>query len=178
MMVGADTPRTIAAVPRIGDHWIPSPRNSVSFIERVLPDYVRALEEVGRGFVGIPLLRISHVCDDEAAGREALGVSFRLMAEMQAGWDQPGERSAGSSFEELKRERLCFGTPEQVAAALIELNARVHAEFVFLNVYLPGMAPGHALEMVTRLGEEVLPVVRRELGTGSLFDGDEAAVSR
>jgi hypothetical protein len=39
----------------------------------------------------------------------------------------------------------------------------------FLSCSLPGMEPEASLEMVSALGETVLPVVREEVGTTSLF---------
>jgi alkanesulfonate monooxygenase SsuD/methylene tetrahydromethanopterin reductase-like flavin-dependent oxidoreductase (luciferase family) len=73
------------------------------------------------------------------------------------------------TFEQVTEERILLGTPEQIAERLVRLNREFGVEFAFLHVYTPGMDPESALEMVTRLGEETLPLVRKEVGRGSLF---------
>ena len=92
------------------------------------------------------------------------------MFQIQSRWGQPGERSK-MTFEQVKEERILIGSPEQMAERLIELNREFGVEFAFLHVYTPGMDPDAALDMVTRLGEETLPIVRREVGRTSLFAG-------
>ena len=93
------------------------------------------------------------------------------MAAIQASWGQPGERSR-PSFDEIRREKqIILGSGEQIAESLVELNRELGVECVFLTCYLPGMDPEASLEMVSALGEETLPLVRREVGTASiLFD--------
>jgi alkanesulfonate monooxygenase SsuD/methylene tetrahydromethanopterin reductase-like flavin-dependent oxidoreductase (luciferase family) len=169
ILIGADTATTVARIPTIGgDHWIASPRNSLSFMREVLPDYKRALEEAGRPFVGIPMMRTAYVADDEREAQVVLEGAFKRMFQIQSRWGQPGERST-MNFEQVKEERILLGTPEQIAERLVRLNREFGVEFAFLHVYIPGMDPESALEMVTRLGEETLPLVRKEVGTGSLF---------
>jgi alkanesulfonate monooxygenase SsuD/methylene tetrahydromethanopterin reductase-like flavin-dependent oxidoreductase (luciferase family) len=169
ILIGADTAATVARIPKIGgDHWIASPRNSLSFMREILPDYKRALEEAGRSFVGIPMMRTVYVTDDEREARVVLEGAFKRMFQIQSRWGQPGERST-MTFEQVKEERILLGTPEQIAERLVRLNREFGVEFAFLHVYTPGMDPESALEMVTRLGEETLPLVRKEVGRGSLF---------
>jgi alkanesulfonate monooxygenase SsuD/methylene tetrahydromethanopterin reductase-like flavin-dependent oxidoreductase (luciferase family) len=169
IMIGADTLETIGRIPAIGgDHWISSPRNSLSFLREALPVYQRALEEAGRPFVGLPIMRTAYVGEDEREAQAVLERSFQRMFQIQSRWGQPGERS-NLSFEQVKQERILLGSPEQVAAGLIALNRELGVEFAFLHVYTPGMDPQAALDMVSRLGEETLPLVRREVGRGSLF---------
>jgi alkanesulfonate monooxygenase SsuD/methylene tetrahydromethanopterin reductase-like flavin-dependent oxidoreductase (luciferase family) len=171
IMVGADTVEAIARIPAIGgDHWISSPRNSLSFLRETLPAYKRALEEAGRAFVGLPIMRTAFVGEDEREAQAVLEKSFERMFQIQSRWGQPGERS-NLSFEQLKQEKILLGGPEQVAAGLIGLHREFGVEFAFLHVYTPGMDPQAALDMVSRLGEETLPLVRREVGRTSLFGG-------
>ncbi len=170
ILIGADTVETIASIPALGgDHWIANPRNSVTFIRSALPAYREALGAVGRDFTGIPLLRNVYVANDENAGLRALGQALQRMAAIQATWGQPGER-ARPSIDEVRREKqIMLGNAEQIAESLVELNQDVSAELVFMTCYLPTMDPEASLEMVSELGEVTLPLVRRELGTASLF---------
>jgi alkanesulfonate monooxygenase SsuD/methylene tetrahydromethanopterin reductase-like flavin-dependent oxidoreductase (luciferase family) len=170
ILIGADTAETVARIPAIGgDHWIASPRTSLSFLREVLPTYKRALGEAGREFRGLPMMRTAYVGDDEREAQRVLEASFARMFQIQSRWGQPGERS-NMSFEQVKAERVLLGSPDQVAEGLINLNTEFGVEFAFLHVYTPGMDPQAALDMVSRLGEETLPAVRRAVGRGSLFD--------
>jgi alkanesulfonate monooxygenase SsuD/methylene tetrahydromethanopterin reductase-like flavin-dependent oxidoreductase (luciferase family) len=170
ILAGADTKATLSRLPASGaDYWLPSPRNSVSYLRSVLPTYQRALEEAGRTYDGMPIMRMAYVTDDARAGQDVLENAFRRMGHIQRGWAQPGEQTA-FTFEELKKEKILFGTPEEVADGLIALNRTLGAEFAFLHVYTPGMDPEASLDMVCRIGDEVLPIVRAAVGTRSLFE--------
>jgi alkanesulfonate monooxygenase SsuD/methylene tetrahydromethanopterin reductase-like flavin-dependent oxidoreductase (luciferase family) len=175
IVIGADTPANIARIPSIGgDHWIVSPRNTLSFVRRVLPDYKRALSEAGREFAGLPMMRTAYITDDEAEAQSTLERVFKNMAQIQSRWGQPGERST-LSFEQIKEERILLGSPEQVAERLIALHRELGVQCVFLHVYTPGMDPAAALAMVDRLGTETLPLVREAVGETSLFWGSDGS---
>jgi len=170
IVVGADSIAVIGRIPSLGgDYWLPSPRASVTFMRSALPVYRQAVASAGREFTGIPLMRNVYVADDEEAARQVLGRAVQRMAAIQAKWGQPGERSR-PSFDEIRREKqILLGTPEQVAESLVELHRELGVECVFLSCYLPGMDHEAALDMVSRLGEETLPLVRKAIGTTSLF---------
>jgi alkanesulfonate monooxygenase SsuD/methylene tetrahydromethanopterin reductase-like flavin-dependent oxidoreductase (luciferase family) len=169
ILVAADKVRTAARVPKIGgDHWIASARHSGSFLREALPEYKRSLQEMGREFTGLPMTRDICVAKDERAARAVVQRSYERMLHMQSGWGQPGERY-DVPFEQLQADRIILGSPEQAAEGLVKLNREFGAQFTFFRVYTPGMDPQTALDMVTQIGEEVLPLVRREVGRTSLF---------
>jgi hypothetical protein len=87
---------------------------------------------------------------------------------MQSGWGQPGERY-DVPFEDLARDRMILGSPEQAIEELIAIHREFGAEMVLFRLYTPGMDQTRALEMTEQLAQEVFPVVRREVGTRSLF---------
>ena len=171
ILIGADGIEAIRRIPALGgDFWLPAPRSGVTFIRGALSEYRAALSEAGREFTGIPLMRNVFVSDDEEAAKQALGRAVQRMAAIQAKWGQPGER-ARQSFDEIRAEKqIILGNPEQIAESLVELHRELSVGCVFLSCYLPGMDHEEALDMVSRLGEETLPLVRREVGTTSLFD--------
>jgi alkanesulfonate monooxygenase SsuD/methylene tetrahydromethanopterin reductase-like flavin-dependent oxidoreductase (luciferase family) len=169
IVIGADAPANIARIPAIGgDHWIVSPRNSLSFVREVLPSYKRALDEAGREFAGLPMMRTAYVTNDELEAKSTLDGVFRRMAQIQSRWGQPGERST-MTFEQLKEERILLGNPEKIAERLIAMHREFGVQCVFLHVYTPGMDPLASLDMVDRLGAETLPLVRDAVGRDSLF---------
>ena len=170
ILIGADSIESIIRIPSLGgDHWIPSPRNGVTFIRNALPAYKEAVSKAGRTFAGIPLMRNVYVSTDEEAARATLVQGVQRMAAIQARWGQPGERSRASFDEIIREKQIILGSAEQVAETLIELHREASVECVFLSCYIPGMDPEAALEMVSSLGEGTLPLVRREVGTKSLF---------
>jgi alkanesulfonate monooxygenase SsuD/methylene tetrahydromethanopterin reductase-like flavin-dependent oxidoreductase (luciferase family) len=170
ILIGADTVESIIRIPSLGgDHWLPSPRNGVTFIRNALPAYQEALSRAGRRFAGIPLMRNVYVSNDEEAARAVLSQAMTRMAAIQAKWGQPGERSR-PSFDEVKREKqIILGSAEQVAESFIELHRDTGVECAFLHCYTPGMDPEASLDMVGCLGEITLPLIRKEVGTKSLF---------
>ncbi len=171
IVVGADTQASILRIPSIGgDHWIASPRNSLSFVREILPAYKEALDRSGREFVGLPMMRTAFATENEREARDTLETAFKRMGQIQSRWGQPGERST-MTFEQVKEERILLGNPEQIAHRLIALNRELGVECAFLHVYTPGMDPNAALDMVERLGSETLPIVRDAVGRGSLFWG-------
>lgn len=169
ILVAADKLHTIERIPRLGaDHWLPSARHSLSFLREALPIYKRTVEETGRPFLGIPLQRDLCIGRDRKEAYLLVESSYERMLHMQSGWGQPGERY-DVPFEELQRDRVILGSPEEAAEQLIALNKEFSAEFVLFRIYTPGMEPSLALEMIEQVGKEVLPLVRSEVGSASLF---------
>ncbi len=170
ILIGADKAEAITRIPSIGgDHWLPSPRNSVTFIKSALPAYAAAVRLAGRTFAGIPIMRSVYVSSDEEAAKAVLVNASQRMAAIQGRWGQPGERR-GPSFDDLKREKqIILGSTEQIAESFVDLHRDVSVGCVFLQCYAPGMDPEASLDMVTQLGEETLPLARKEVGSDSLF---------
>lgn len=169
ILVAADKLKTVARVPRIGgDHWLPSPRHTKAFLREALDVYRAALEKEGRPFRGIPLQRDICVARSEREAEDLMRTSYEAMLTMQHRWGQPGERY-DLPFDELKKDRVILGDPAQVAEEIVDLHNEFHAEFLSFRAYTPGMDPERALDVVRLIGEDVLPLVRSEVGTGSLF---------
>lgn len=170
ILIGADKVEAISRIPSIGgDHWLPSPRNSVTFIKTALPAYERAVQQAGRTFTGIPIMRTVYASTDEEAAKGVLLNAAQRMAAIQAKWGQPGERR-GPSFDDLRREKqIILGSSEQIAESFVELHRDLSVRCIFLQCYAPGMDPEASLDMVAQLGEETLPLVRKEVGTDCLF---------
>lgn len=169
ILLAADTLRTVPLVPqRGGDHWLPSPRHSKTFIRKALPLYMEALERAGKSFTGLPMGRDIVVA---ASRREAEGLveeSFTNYLHFQHKWGQPGERY-DLDFDALKTDRMIVGTSEDAIAEIVRLHEEFKVEFVTFRTYTPGMDPERALDVIRQLGEEVLPAVRRQTGGTSLF---------
>jgi alkanesulfonate monooxygenase SsuD/methylene tetrahydromethanopterin reductase-like flavin-dependent oxidoreductase (luciferase family) len=170
ILIAGDGVKAIGLIPeRGGDFWYPSSRASTVFLREKLPYFKEGLERLGKPFRGIPLIRDICVAGSRAEAEDIMreGISQYLTRQMHAG--QPGEDLV-LSFDELKKDRLIFGSSEEAAEELIALNREFGARFINMRVFLPGMDRERVLDVIRQLGEEVLPLVRGELGTASLFD--------
>ena len=57
------------------------------------------------------------------------------------------------------------GDPDggHIAGALADVLSRTGADALNLRIHVPGVDPAAALEQIARLGDDVLPVLRKEL---------------
>jgi alkanesulfonate monooxygenase SsuD/methylene tetrahydromethanopterin reductase-like flavin-dependent oxidoreductase (luciferase family) len=169
IIFAADKINSVARIPdRGGDHWIPSARHSKGFLREAMPVYRDALARAGKPFTGLPLIRDIAVAENRRAAEALVRESITDYLHRQSGWGQPGE-AYDVSFDELKQDRLILGTVEEAAAELIALHEEFAAKFVTFRIYTPGMDTERALDVVRQIGTEVLPLVRREVGTASMF---------
>ncbi len=157
--IGADTVKSVARVPDIGDAWVASGRHTRTFIRNALPGYRRRLEECGRPFGGVPMFREMHVAAESGRAEEEMKEAFRAMYQSYARWGQPGERY-DLEFDELRDERILVGSPVEVAERVIEYRDEFDVPFMWFRLYYPGMDPELALETIRMFGEQVIPLCR------------------
>jgi alkanesulfonate monooxygenase SsuD/methylene tetrahydromethanopterin reductase-like flavin-dependent oxidoreductase (luciferase family) len=140
ILVGADQMVSVSQAAETGDHWVVSPRHSKIFLRKALPVYKAALERLGRPFQGLPMIRELCVARRAEEAEERIKLAFEDMYHLYHRWGQPGERY-DLGFEELKRERLVVGNPEEVVEQIMSYHEEFGAEFMF--------------------GEEVIPEIKR-----------------
>jgi alkanesulfonate monooxygenase SsuD/methylene tetrahydromethanopterin reductase-like flavin-dependent oxidoreductase (luciferase family) len=158
--IGADTVESVARVPDIGDAWLSSPRHTRTFIREALPGYRRRLDELGRPFGGVPMVREMHLARDSQRAEEEMREPLGAMYASYARWGQPGERY-DLDFDELKTERVLVGSPHEVAERVIEYRDEFDVPFMLFRLYYPGMDPERALETIRIFGQEVIPLCRQ-----------------
>jgi alkanesulfonate monooxygenase SsuD/methylene tetrahydromethanopterin reductase-like flavin-dependent oxidoreductase (luciferase family) len=177
ILIAADGARAISRIAeRGGDFWYPSSRASTAFLREQMPAYIEGLGRAGKAYNGIPLIRDVSVGSTREEAESIMRDGITEYLRRQSGWGQPGE-SYLVDFDELKKDRLIFGSSQEVAEEFVALHREFGTNFLNLRVYLPGMDRERVLDVVRQLGEEVLPLVRREVGTGSMFGshrGDHA----
>jgi alkanesulfonate monooxygenase SsuD/methylene tetrahydromethanopterin reductase-like flavin-dependent oxidoreductase (luciferase family) len=170
IMIAADTTRTVANVARLGGHWQVSGRHSLSFIDEMLTVYKKALADEGREYSGVPMGR------ELAVGPPDLveGILRKYNAPYYEEYlrrQQPGEDYTSTSWREDFGNRVIHGSSEEVAEQIIDTHRRTGCEFMFFRVSWPDMPLEITLEMVTRLGLEVIPIVKAAVGDGcKLFE--------
>jgi alkanesulfonate monooxygenase SsuD/methylene tetrahydromethanopterin reductase-like flavin-dependent oxidoreductase (luciferase family) len=167
ILIGADTVQTVARVPEVGDHWIASRRHSRTFLRQAVPAYKAALADQGRPFKGLFLFRDLCMAESATQAEARIKDAYERMYQLYRQWGQPGE-TYGSDFDELKRERLIVGSPEEVADQVLGYHRELGAEFMWFTVYWPGMDPSWSLETIQLFGERVIPAVKRAAPGGLL----------
>jgi alkanesulfonate monooxygenase SsuD/methylene tetrahydromethanopterin reductase-like flavin-dependent oxidoreductase (luciferase family) len=164
VFMAADTVKSVARVPeRGGDFWLVSPRHSRTFLKEAIPVYKAALEVRGERFRGVPMARDLWIADDRARAEAVVRRPFEGYYHKYTRWGQPGERY-DLSFDELKRDRMILGSPDEVTHEILSYHREFGVEFMWFRVYWPGMPLERSLEVIRRLGREVLPEVRKATG--------------
>ncbi len=160
IFVGADTLKSVPRVPEVGDHWIVSRRHSKSFLRQAVPVYRSALEAKGKEFKGLFMFRDLCVAGSTREAEERIQEAYERMYQVYHRWGQPGERY-DQDFDELKRERLIVGTPDEVYEQVMAYHQEFGVDFMSFTVYWPGMNPQWTLETIQLFGEKVIPQVKR-----------------
>ena len=160
ILVGADTVRSVARVPEVGDHWIASRRHTKGFLREALPVYKESLEHQGKEFKGLFIFRDLCIASSSREAENRIKEAYERMYQLYQRWGQPGERY-DQSFEELKQERLIVGSPDEVIEQVMAYHQEFGAEFMWFTVYWPGMEPQWTLETIQAFGEQVIPVVKQ-----------------
>jgi alkanesulfonate monooxygenase SsuD/methylene tetrahydromethanopterin reductase-like flavin-dependent oxidoreductase (luciferase family) len=167
ILVGADTLPSVAKTPEIGEHWIASRRHSKTFLRQAVPVYKAALEQQGRTFTGLLLFRDLCMAESAAEAEARIKDAYERMYQLYRQWGQPGEQYE-AGFDELKRERLIVGGPDDVADQVLAYHREFGAEFMWFTVYWPGMDPRLSLETIRLFGERVIPALKRATPSSSL----------
>ncbi len=68
------------------------------------------------------------------------------------------------TYDFVRPRALFFGSPDQVAAQIIELAEETSIDHLMFKCGWPGLAHEHTMRCLDRLSKEVLPIVRAKLG--------------
>ena len=160
IFVGADILQTVARVPEVGDHWIASRRHTKSFLREAVPVYKEALDRRGKEDKGLFMFRDLCVADSTQEAEERVQEAYERMYQVYTRWGQPGERY-DLGFDDLKKERLIVGNPDEVVEQVMEYHREFGVEFMNFTVHWPGMDPNVTLETIRQFGERVIPEIKR-----------------
>jgi alkanesulfonate monooxygenase SsuD/methylene tetrahydromethanopterin reductase-like flavin-dependent oxidoreductase (luciferase family) len=161
IMVGADKVFTVSKVPEVGDYWVVSPRHSKTFLRKAVPAYKAALENQGKPFKGLPIVRELCVANDSKEAEKRIKEAFQGMNRFYQRWGQSGERSE-PDFHELKRERLVVGSPQDVVEQIMSYHQEFGTGFMWFRLYWPGSDPQWAVETIQLFGQKVIPAIKKE----------------
>lgn len=150
----------MARVPEVGDYWIASRRHNKSFLREAVPVYKEALDRYGIEDKWLFLFRDLCVADGTQEAEERVQEAYENIYQVYQRWGQLGERH-DQGFDDLKKERLIVGSPEQAVEQVMEYHREFGAEFLSCTVHWPGMAPNVTLETIRQFEERVIPEVER-----------------
>jgi alkanesulfonate monooxygenase SsuD/methylene tetrahydromethanopterin reductase-like flavin-dependent oxidoreductase (luciferase family) len=171
ILIAADTEKTVVEVARLGGHWLVSPRHSRPFIDRMLATYKEALAQVGRPYFGVPMARELALGTPDVVARVLQEFDAPYYEAVYVKWKQPGEEYT-VTFQEDFDSRVIFGGPEAVARQIIREHHDRGCDLMVFRVFWPDMPLELAVDTITMLGQEVLPVVRASVGDGCSLLGE------
>lgn len=167
--IGANADPAIERAARIGDCWYVNPHNRIDTIQKQVDVYKRALEAAGKPFpTEFPGRR---ECFVARTREEAIRLCKPYLAkkyEVYHAWGQDkampeGDNDLGLEFDELIKDRFFLGSPDEVAAQIIDYTKTTGINHHVLSVQWPGMPQSMALDTLNLLAEEVFPKVRQGL---------------
>lgn len=168
VLAGADILKTIGRVPSFADHWIASRRHTKPFLRQAVPVYQEALKRQDKEYRGLFLFRDLCVADNAVEAETRIKDAYERMYHVYHRWGQPGERY-DVGFEQLKKDRLIVGGPEEVAEQVIDYHKEFGVGAMNFCVHWPGMNPQWTLETIQLFGEKVIPEVKRVVGAEDMF---------
>lgn len=179
--MGSQFPKTIARAGEVADGW------AIAFpFDRARWDEMRAIYEASARAAGRPRTCIlSRHCWVADSNREAADFYAPLwLQELSYYWHRGQVRHADFTSEsdltaENAARNLILGTPERCAEQIVELVREWGVDVLKLAYRTPlGPSPERVAENIRRIGAEVLPLVRAELGIEAADAADPSAALR
>jgi alkanesulfonate monooxygenase SsuD/methylene tetrahydromethanopterin reductase-like flavin-dependent oxidoreductase (luciferase family) len=150
---------------RHGDACLINPHASLPTVERQMAIYRKALAEVGKPFPAeAPIFK---ECSIARTREEALRVAEpHLLQKYKAyadwGLDKPLPKGESLSvpYEELLRDRVIVGTPDECHAEILRYRDRLGVNSFLLRPQWPGVAQERVLEQIELIGRDLIPRLR------------------
>jgi alkanesulfonate monooxygenase SsuD/methylene tetrahydromethanopterin reductase-like flavin-dependent oxidoreductase (luciferase family) len=163
--LGANRDAAVRRAARLADTWLVNPHSTLGELERLLAAFV---DERGERPAELPAVR--EVCvrrtDEEADAVARPFLERKYRSYVAWGQDEalPEEDTLRRNWEGLRRDRFVIGSPETVAAELLEHERRLGVTEVLCRVQWPGLPHEEALASLELLLRDVLPLLRRHGG--------------
>ena len=163
--VGANADVALRRAVELGTCWYINPHNTISTLVRQVDLYRRMLDEAGKPFPDeLPMRREAFVARTRA---EAIRLAGPFVARKYANYHATGQsdelpdgETLAGDFDDLVGDRFLIGTPDEVAAAMLDINRRLGVNHLILSMEWAGMEPSVARDCMQLMAEEVIPVVR------------------
>ncbi len=166
--MGANADPAIRRAARLADCWYIPPHNRVDTVLRQLDVYRRELEAYGKPEPDeLPMRREVFVAGNRREALRLCGAALerKYQAYVQWGQDQPMPEGddLNVDLDELIKNRFLIGSPDEVAAAILDIVRPTGVNHLIISTHWPGMETRVAMDAMQRFAEEVMPRVRSGL---------------
>lgn len=165
--IGGWGPLQLSRAANIGNAWFPGPVGSMTEVNELLTRYDQLVLEKGEDPLSRsrPITRDVVIASDRAEAWELANQSvLHGYRDTYLEGDHPlvgkGSGVAFADLQDMARDRLVIGNPQEVAAQIARCIVRLQANHVILRLKLPGVEPGDITHMIDLLGRDVLPKLR------------------
>ena len=165
--IAANADAAIRRAARLGDCWYVNPHNRIDTIVRQVEVYRHALDEQKKPFPAeFPARREVFVARSREEAlrlcRPFLETKYAVYREWGQDRAMPvGDNDFDVDFDSLVRDRFLLGSPEEVAAQVVDLNRATGINHLIMSVQWPGMPQSMVLEVLHLLAEDVIPLVEK-----------------
>lgn len=164
--IGAHSRRAVRRAAQLGDAWIGGPFQTLSEVKERFDLFGSSRPDQGAPVPRRPLVRDLVMGSPDEVGRNVhpyLVSKYREYRTNVGGmpFDVDG------SFEDLARDRLIFGTPEDCAREVMRYAEEASVTDFIFRVEYRGMAPERALAVIETIGAELIPLCRPGTRTGA-----------
>jgi alkanesulfonate monooxygenase SsuD/methylene tetrahydromethanopterin reductase-like flavin-dependent oxidoreductase (luciferase family) len=150
---------------RHGDACLINPHASLPTVERQMGIYRKALAEVGKPFPAeAPIFK---ECSIARTREEALRVAepyllqkYKAYADWGLDKPMPKGESLSVPYEELLRDRVIVGTPDECHAEILRYRDRLGVNSFLLRPQWPGVPQERVLEQIELIGRDLIPRLR------------------
>jgi alkanesulfonate monooxygenase SsuD/methylene tetrahydromethanopterin reductase-like flavin-dependent oxidoreductase (luciferase family) len=146
-----------------GDAWYTPPFPTHSQLADLRALYLRTREEAGLSTgTDFPVRRELLIAESREKAFEAAVDRYRARYEVYRKWGLSGENTPIDSASQLRdeiEEHFILGTPEECAAALVDLRDRLGMTHFLYKPHWVGQSHAEAMRQLERFGAEVMPLV-------------------
>lgn len=164
--IGANVDAGIKRAARMADAWYINPHQTMETLERQAVLYREALAEAGKPEPAVlPMMRECFVAETREKAIELARPYLEAKYKAYHNWGQDKSMAEGDDnlhlpFEELIEDRFLLGSPDDVAAQIIEYNQRLGVNAVIIALQQLGTPHALVMDSLRLFAAEVMPRVR------------------
>ena len=160
--IGAAADPAVKRAALMGDAWIATSVTTYSEIKEHLGFYHRSREEAGlprnSQFAKCVELYVAETREKAMEeGGAHIAEKYRAYFSWGMGDNVPGESGKALSLEELARDRIVIGTPEDCIEACRAHRDELGCSHLIVRMNFPGMPQRNVINAIELFGREVLP---------------------
>jgi probable F420-dependent oxidoreductase len=162
--VGGWSDAAVERAAALGDAWFPGPTATVEKVASALAVYDRALSERGKERTELPIFREVWVAETPRALEAGVERLRQLYVDDYLTWKHTNVGADdGDVWEGLRRDRFLVGSPEDVAAGVVQLVEELGATHLVARMHFHGSEQRDVLESMGLFATKVTPLVESAL---------------